>query len=285
MFGFLRALFKEKPGFSDHPASAATAHVVEMMKARARPTIVLDGIEGETVLRLGGSPRLPSKDMWPDRGGRPLAFLAELDLRALRASGGPEYLPADGFVHVFYDAKNQPWGFDPADRDGVALIFTRAVAEEPVAPPEGKAELVFSPQLLRARRALSYPTPTRLDLPAAVVDAYDIDAICDFERQDFSRACEHRIGGYPSPVQNDAMELEAELASSGIYLGDASGYANIEGGREEAARSQWALLLQIDSDDDAGMMWGDSGMLYIWIRESDARKGDFDKAWCILQCC
>ena len=31
-------------------------------------------------------------------------------------------------------------------------------------------------------------------------------------------------------------------------------------------------------------MWGDFGMIYFWIRESDARAGRFDNAWLILQC-
>jgi uncharacterized protein YwqG len=43
------------------------------------------------------------------------------------------------------------------------------------------------------------------------------------------------------------------------------------------------LLLQVDSDD-VGMMWGDGGRLYFWIREQDARRADFSNVWMILQC-
>jgi uncharacterized protein YwqG len=32
------------------------------------------------------------------------------------------------------------------------------------------------------------------------------------------------------------------------------------------------------------MMWVDTGRIYFWIREQDARAGDFSKAWMILQC-
>ena len=32
------------------------------------------------------------------------------------------------------------------------------------------------------------------------------------------------------------------------------------------------------------MMWGDVGTLHCWIREPDARAGDFSGVWLILQC-
>lgn len=46
----------------------------------------------------------------------------------------------------------------------------------------------------------------------------------------------------------------------------------------------WHLLLQIDSDDDTGMMWGHAGRIYYWIREQDLMVRVFDEAWLILQC-
>ena len=52
--------------------------------------------------------------------------------------------------------------------------------------------------------------------------------------------------------------------------------------RTQAA--QWRLLLQLDTDDSLGVMWGDSGRIYFWMREEDLRSRAFDRAWCILQC-
>jgi hypothetical protein len=49
------------------------------------------------------------------------------------------------------------------------------------------------------------------------------------------------------------------------------GVANLDAAEtpelNEAAR-RWVLLLQADSDDDTGMMWGDGGRLFVWIPET-----------------
>lgn len=54
-------------------------------------------------------------------------------------------------------------------------------------------------------------------------------------------------------------------------------------GQQDGEASDWRLLLQLDSDADADMMWVDVGSLYFWIWEQDARAGDFSKVWRILQ--
>jgi uncharacterized protein YwqG len=93
----------------------------------------------------------------------------------------------------------------------------------------------------------------------------------------------HRMGGHPNEVQGP-LGLEAQLVSNGIYCGDANGYAE---GRErglDARAVDWRLLLQVDSDEQAGMMWGDVGRLYFMIHKDDLQHRRFEKVWLILQC-
>ena len=80
------------------------------------------------------------------------------------------------------------------------------------------------------------------------------------------------------------MELECQLASNGLYVGDATGYQHPRRFELEGGATDWELLLQLDSDDDADMMWGDAGALYFWIRKQDAETADFSKVWMVLQC-
>lgn len=80
------------------------------------------------------------------------------------------------------------------------------------------------------------------------------------------------------------MTLECQLVTNGIYAGDASGYKDPRRKELERRVDDWTLLLQIDSDKNAKMMWGDAGMLYVWIRREHLAAKSFDKAWTILQC-
>lgn len=47
---------------------------------------------------------------------------------------------------------------------------------------------------------------------------------------------------------------------------------------------RWNLLMQVDSNEDNGMMWGDLGRLYLWITSEDLAARKFENCWLILQC-
>jgi uncharacterized protein YwqG len=86
-------------------------------------------------------------------------------------------------------------------------------------------------------------------------------------------------------VQN-TMELECELVSNGLYCGDATGYKDPRAAALEPNAKHWLSLFQIDTDDEGPRwMWGDSGMLYLWLTRHSLRAREFNKVHGILQCC
>lgn len=64
------------------------------------------------------------------------------------------------------------------------------------------------------------------------------------------------VGGYAAPVQGP-VEYEVVIAALG-------GGIRGDDPHVRAEQARWTLLAQIDSDDRAGMMWGDCGALY-WL--------------------
>ena len=51
-----------------------------------------------------------------------------------------------------------------------------------------------------------------------------------------------------------------------------------------ARADSWQLVLQIDSDYEAGMQWGNGGRIYVCIRKRDLAESRFDRCWTLLQC-
>lgn len=72
----------------------------------------------------------------------------------------------------------------------------------------------------------------------------------------------HQVGGWACPVQGP---VELEVAEAAV--GDGFTYGDAAHTAEAAA---WRPLLQIDTDDDAAMMWGDAGTLYWLCRSSES---------------
>jgi uncharacterized protein YwqG len=91
----------------------------------------------------------------------------------------------------------------------------------------------------------------------------------------------HRLGGYPDNIQG-SMSEQAQLLSNGVPWPD--GLRKARGKRLSPGALDWELLLQIDSDRGAGMMWSDAGRIYLLIHGDDLRERRFEKVWAILQC-
>jgi uncharacterized protein YwqG len=230
---------------------------------------------------LGGLPALPEGVAWPARDGGPLTFVASLDLPSLQAALPAPWLPSSGRLLFFYDAENQPWGFDPKDRGSWSVMHV----DEAVAHNAASLSApVLTRQAMTFEAIDTYPSWERAEVQALELTDAEAELLSDGSVAVYRRLPMHQVGGFPQPVQGDQMELECQLVSHGLYCGDSSGYLSREATGLRAGFADWRLLLQIDTDDGLGVMWGDAGVLYFWSREQDARAGRFDQAWVVLHC-
>ena len=257
--------------------------LAQMREARRKALHLVGGTGGS---KLGGLPRLPSSMEWPTWDGDPLAFLAQIALDELPGSSPLATLGGEGMLYFFYDARQSRWGFSPDDRGSWRVIYA-PVPGSASKPAPVRLETLHPQKRLRFIEIDSYPGWERLNISADL--PFDqasplIDAAADVRARPFLGLPRHQIGGYPSPEQSDQMELECQLVTSGIYCGDASGYQDPRAEGLRPGAKDWRLLLQLDSDDEVKMMWGDAGRLYFWIRAQDLEKRDFTNVWMVFQC-
>lgn len=236
----------------------------------------------------GGQPALPLDVSWPQWDGRSLAFIAQIDLGMIPTSLAAEGYPRQGRLLFFYDAEQSTWGFDTKDAGSFTVIYLSDPGVE-LAVPDWPADL---PEYARYKLCPLEPIEI-LSLPPfedlteddrlkgdSLVDSYDEL----LELMDGGGWSERGlIGGYPDQIQNEMTRQCAEMAIR-LSRNDATiARPQLAAGHRETAEA-WRLLLQVPSESEAEMMWGDVGCLYFWICESDLRDARFDRVWMILQC-
>jgi uncharacterized protein YwqG len=217
---------------------------------------------------------------------RPLNFLAQINLAELSEVEGGLGLPKSGRLLFFYDVKQNTGGCDPADRGAWRIIFVDADAslirlQEP---------LTIRPDEIYFPCVLSFDVEQTLPID---LRPYGVDLTIEPKKGPYRALLEslangvqpvHRLAGYPTLIQGP-MELQCQLASNGVDCGDADGSNDPRADQLAAGTSDWRLLLQLDSDDKPGWMWGDTGCLYFWIRVDDLHARRFEQVWCIQESC
>ncbi|MFI9202840.1 YwqG family protein [Streptomyces sp. NPDC053048] len=260
------------------------------------------GPEDVVVGRLGGLPALPEDVEWPVwEGHGPLSFIASVDCAALPTGTLDIALPADGTLSLFYfdgqidDGDALVWPDDPETWAGARVVHVPAgvaVTERalPVVDDEDVEFEAYPEVPLTARVEWTAPDCWHPDFRAAlrrdgVVGDHNghpeeakafVEALWDLERD-----ADHLVGGHANPVQNP---VEYEIAH-GFLNKQHGGDVGWDDPRLADEARRWTLLAQIDTDDNADMMWGDCGALYWLIRPEDLAVGRFDQAMFTMQCC
>lgn len=261
----------------------------EAFMGLARPAIALRHTSSGTASRahLGGDAALEPDQTWPMWHGKPLSLLAVLDLEALLDLDSDLELPRSGFLNLFYDDDEQPWGFDPVHAGGWRTILAAAGTAEDRAEPGGGTR--FNRIDLAPEQILTVPgweEDVLTSIPHLAPYAFDDRAealYAALHEATEGSGPHHQVGGWPD-LQQGPLWRELQFASNGVYVGDPAGYEGPRAAALLAGVGDWRLLAQIDTDDDAGWMWGDVGTLYFGTRNEDLARTDLDRGWMVLQC-
>lgn len=240
----------------------------------------------ETVGVLGGEPSLPDGVDWPvweDHG--PLSFIASLDCAALSWEHN-DLLPDSGTLLFFYfDGQvdeHSSWVHpdDPDTAPGARVLYVPE--ETPVTPRSTPSPLEpYRRVPLQAEFGVEVPQlddswvhgPLGLDHDTVSNDPVYVDfqeAMWDL------RQTSHQVGGIPDSIQGDVALEVSDVDPHDADNVDPDDFDAMEDIENEV--SQWQLLAQFASSEEAGMMWGDGGNLYWLITSSDAELCDFGEA-------
>lgn len=236
------------------------------MRRLARPTLLLVPAGEPGLSKLGGHPELLDGMAWPELRGRPCAFLGQIDLAAAQSHATLDWLPDAGLIHAFVDLEG--YGF----ADQVQVRFRAGPPGEPrPAPARG---LRFPERRVAFEVYASLPSLDWLgvDVIESDLSEAELDELAELPDEPFGDEIQHRIGGYPSEIQDEQMAVACELIRRG--LPPAHEGTEITPAILRASKA-WRLLLQVDSDPALKMNWGDGGRLYVFVREQDAKTGDF----------
>lgn len=245
------------------------------MEALACPAFALRATTGPTRSKLGGSPDLPDGLDWPEAPQATFDFLAQLDLAALRAVGGPHWLPDHGMLYVFVD--NAAWGL----ANPLRLLYSPHQGSRPAAGRRSR----YGERRVAFHHFTATPSLEWLDVDYRGLRLGDaeVEALSDLARASHLPAPMHQVGGFPDEISEAEMVLTCEHASrSRAWYAQNRSLLSLPVDLAAAARS-WRLLLQIDSDPELGMTWEDGGLFQVFVREEDAGAGDFTRPVTIIQ--
>ncbi|MEZ5993549.1 MAG: YwqG family protein [Planctomycetota bacterium] len=231
--------------------------------------------------QFGGNPDLPVGVEWPslsaELGGKPLSFIAQLDLAEIAAVAPSLPVPKTGHLSFFYDADGWLGNASADDTSTWRVLHLPQGANLRRIKDEVERENGLHPCLVEISPSWSIPSvwsivPPDLELPDEEKDNY------------FALAAElsapaGQLLGYANeiqgPIEEDAASMSGDIRRTGKQ-----GLKSVR----EAQAKRWRLLFQLDSDDELDVMWGDAGMIYYAIRREDLAAAKFDETMLTFQC-
>ncbi|HEY9576831.1 MAG TPA: YwqG family protein [Pseudobacillus sp.] len=239
----------------------------EELEQTIEPVVKITGTRKSTSLldsKFGGHPYLPKSIEHPkDENGDYLSLLAQINFAEVPRIG---HFPEKGILQFYIAAEDDLLGMDFGDgtnqenfrvlyhsdvTDDSSELVTdfsyMQVPEEEFFPVEGEIKLSFELDVEPISEADYRVEQLSFDLYAETSDGTELGEIY----AEALGSMGSKIGGYPFFTQEDPRSYKEKYQNHNI------------------------LLLQVDTDTDLDIMWGDSGVGNFFITKEDLKNRNF----------
>ncbi|MGO4548922.1 YwqG family protein [Paenibacillus sp. 2TAB23] len=202
--------------------------------------------------KIGGRPDVPSTFNWPSWKGHPMSFLAQINLDEFPMKSIQSDYPTSGILYFFYVYDPDLWyendSYD-SDKKNNNVVYYTAKSSDLVRmeQPKGLMESqIFKSALIERKLELTIPDGDYLEANKIIKNKGDLKKYSLDFKSNFLETYDPGIGyrflGHMTPLQ---------------YGGHPS---------------DKILLFQADTNDEIGMEWDLSGLLYFFIEKDDFKK-------------
>lgn len=229
----------------------------EELRSTEKPSVEIAFSQVDTLpweSKCGGCPYLESEEDYPlDEEGNPMIFLAQINLDEMPHL---EDFPEQGLLQFYigYDGEDCKVIYIPDYKtDESALLSVNPFEEdyEEMAPYEAEVKMEF-----RQESRFVCTNCAEFD------SKFGEGKVAEEDRRALRKLCYgagSRVGGYPLFVQEAPVFYDEGECDT--------------------------LLLQLDGDDECGIMFGDSGNCFFLISKEDLKNRDFDRVEFGVQGC
>jgi uncharacterized protein YwqG len=233
--------------------------------------------------RIGGYPDLPASLTWPinTKLNRPLCFILQLNLAELpRFSENP--LPDKGMLYLFLDEN---------ENDARQLILYQG--NEPLQSVKLPEDTTFITDWYEDLTVHTLEFSLFADIPRWATDDFSTLETKLFGEDGDDEDRLNRLGmslndgigkllGHVSGIGHDPKEdayVVREVNPAWLYKYNELRNNNVDLSKAAA----WQNLLELHSDDDVNIMFGDAGYLQVLIHENDLAKQDVSRVYVNLE--
>lgn len=218
--------------------------------------------------KFGGLPDMPDGMAFPRYEKGYLWFIGQFNLAEAKKYDKDNLFPDKGIFYLFYDAYEQPWGFEDEDQGCYKVLF-------------------FDGEISQLKRR-EYPEQNQDFYPLDIFKVYfnNILTISEHpENLEFDDEDEEENFWNFRQELMQGEDKEGDIIPAHYMLGEPFNVQNDVFEELFDHPKDPVLLIQIDSDEeDLGVMWGDSGLLYFCMEKEDLLNKKFDKVRFTLQC-